>query len=895
MVNTPVDINQVKQSAATGHFRSIALWLNYLLVPQSIYAQVQTDQRPGYLQVLLEFERSPKKDVLIRLVCNRLCRLDSDVIRGVYLVGRLVGTNQPQWQQRVRLTQRKQATKPVLDTETATSVAAADPKTPAQAVAPQPTSTQPETITATTYRSDVLKSVPSYLIPRESNSQERRRRQNRSVAPFPIVQIRPANIDRTQSPSQRRLNRRRLAPKEIIEQQFNYMRAIVVTGSAAAAFILGCVTEAVLSERGQVARKESSPSLPTFTNNSGTSNGGWRALSDVEVQEITYRSSMRGTAVPAALEPVAVMPHQPSSDPQDPTVTLVFGGEVPVGDVPLQTPDAVEQVLGDLEVFQAADVAMVGLGNSLATADTSLQENYFDRSRPDAVDALLKGGIDIVGLTGDQTMDFGSQGLIETLETLDSAGIYRVGAGRNRQEARRPEILDVKGQRIAYLSYAPDSEDVATLGQAGLNIQERDDIIEDIAALREAVDWIIVNYRWYGDLTAEPNNQQVSLSRSAIDAGADLVVGYHPQQLQGAELYKSRPIVYSLGDFIFQDAPLEDHDTAALRVSLRQKQMKVEFLPVSVRDARPRAAAGETAKAILKQIRQASEALPSPLNFPTILDAATQEGPLLKPKKSSAPVKTLGELEPGPLDTPADGTFRATDEDFLPESNGFDPGFFEDFTPESESFEMRPFENSIPEFESFEGVPSEAIAPETADPQSTFEPRGLDADSWGNTMPLAPDAMPIEPFGGPLDSFNTHPEQTGVDGNVSDETWHTPEPDKQISVPKQMSAPEVDNNFDFDEDTRLELFFEQGDDILEPAEQPLEGYDSLENWGQKLSPHKEFDPIQDRLNNLELPDIQPSGGLPTVFPETDNDMPDGTSAEEDAISPHDEPLVGPLG
>ncbi len=881
MVNTPVDINQVKQLAATGHFRSIALWLNYLLVPQSIYAQVQTDQYPGYLQVLLEFERPPKKDVLIRLICNRLCRLESNIIRGVYLVGRLVGTKQILWQQRVRLSQRKQhSSKQLSDNEVVASAPTTSPgsENPNQVASPELTSPQSETITATTYCSDVLKSVPSYLIPREPNAQERRRRQNRSVAPFPIVQIRPANIDSTQTPTQRRLNRRRLAPKEVIEQQFKYMRAIVVTGSAAAAFILGCVSETVLSQRGQVARKESSPSLPTFTNN----NGGWRTLSDVEAQEVAYRSAMRGTAVPAALEPVAVMPHQSNSDPQDPTVTLVFGGEVPVGDVPLQTPDAVEQVLGDLEVFQVADVAMVGLGNSLATADTSLQENYFDRSRPDAVDALLKGGIDIVGLTGDQTMDFGSQGLIETLETLDSAGIYRVGAGRNRQEARRPEVLEVKGQRIAYLSYAPDNEDVATLGRAGLNIQERDDIIEDIAALREAVDWIVVNYRWYGDLTAEPNEQQISLSRSAIDAGADLVVGYHPQQLQGAELYKSRPIVYSLGDFIFQDAPLDDHDTAALRISLREKQMKVEFLPVSVREARPRAAAGETAKAILKQIRQASEMLSSPLHFPAILDATPLRDPLLKPEKPAAPIKTLGELEPGPLDIPTDRTPSTTDENLIPGPDGFDPGSFEDFMPESESVEM---------------IPPEAISPEVFNPQNTFEPRDLDAEGWGDGIPSTPATSTDggQPFGGPLDSFNTQPDQLGVDGAGFNETWQTAEPEQQMSIPKQISIPEGDSNFDFGEDTELEFWPEQSDDILEPAERPLEGYETLEDWGQKSSPHKEFNPIQDRLNSLESLDLAPSGGLPTVFPDVDSDAADDNTSGDEAISPHDEPLIGPLG
>ncbi len=811
MVNTPVDINQVKQLAATGHFRSVALWLNYPLVPQAIYAQVQTDQYPGYLQVLLEFECIPKKDALIRLVCNRLCHLESTVIRGVYLVGRLVGTKQPLWQQRVRLPQHRRLVKEPVSQAAASSDPAPVIAVPEDATSSQPsmaaessTSAQPEIITATTYGSDVRNAVPSYLIPRESNTQERRRRLNRSVAPFPIVQIRSTDLDTTQTSAQRRINRRRSAPKDVIEQQFKYLRAIVVTGSAAAAFILGCVTEAILSQQGQVARK-TSPSLPTFND------GGWRPLSDVENQEITYRSAMRGPTVPAALEPIAVMPHEPSSDPADPTVTLVFGGEVPVGDVPLQTPDAVAKVLGGLEVFREADVAMVGLGNSLATADTSLQENYFDRTRPDASDALLKGGIDIVGLTGDQTMDFGRQGLIETLETLDSAGIYRVGAGRDPQEARRPEVLEVKGQRIAYLSYAPESEAVATLGQAGLNIQERGSIIEDIAALREAVDWIIVNYRWYGDLTAEPNETQVNLSRSAIDAGADLVVGYHPQQLQGAEVYKSRPIVYSLGDFIFQDAPLEDHDTATLRVSLRDKQMKVEFLPISVREARPQAASGETAKAILKQIRQSSEVLAAPLQFPVVLDALPQTSPLLKPNKPAAPLKTLGELEPGPSFD--DGHYSDSPTDY--------PAYVNEYAPGVEGFTPDPFTDDF-----------------------ISEPERLEDNSF--------------------DDFNLEPERL--------------EPNNAVEP--------------------------QGDIISNPTEQSLPGYDSLEleSWGEKSSPQQEFHPMQERLDgfepSLESSGLEPSGGLSAISADDTDDATDGDMSEDvsvqEAISPHDEPLVGPL-
>ncbi|MGD1953420.1 MAG: CapA family protein [Leptolyngbyaceae cyanobacterium] len=862
MVNTPVDINQVKQLAATGHFRSIALWLNQLLIPQSIYAQVQIDRHPGYVQVFLEFERSPKKDALTRLICNRICRLESDVIRGVYLVGRLIGSDQPLWQQRVKLSQRKRSAPTAIQNEGLSPAA----PVPAPAATEQTVGAPTETVTATTYGNTVLNAVPSYLIPRDSNTQDRRRRQNRTVAPFPIVQIRPTDIDSNRSSTQRRMSRKRLAPKETIEQQFKYMRAIVVTGSAAAAFILGCVTEAVLSQRGQIARK-ASPSLPTF------SDGGWRQLSDVETQEIAYRTAIRGTAVPAALEPVAVMPHQSSSDPQDPTVTLMFGGEVPVGDVPLQTPDAVEQVLGELDVFREADVAMIGLGNSLATADTSLQENYFDRTRPDAVDALIKGGIDIVGLNGEDTMDFGRQGLLETLDALDGAGIYRAGAGRDYQEARRPEVLEVKGQRIAYLSYAPNSDDLATLGQAGLNIQERDEIIEDIAALREAVDWIVVNYRWYGDLDVEPNSQQVELSRSAIDAGADLVVGYHPQQLQGAELYNSRPIVYSLGDFIFQDEPLTDHDTAALRVSLRDKQMKVEFLPVTVKEAQPLPAVGETAKTILKQIRDASNVLSAPLQFPVILDAPPQTKPALKPEKTAVPVKTLGELEPAPS--------NANPPSYLNEGSGFEqenpwtPETFDNFTPESDYWDSEVSEEDI----STPGVSDESVP---------LDPSGRSSDG-DHTPGISPNPTLREPLEGPtqpavnpLDSFNTQPFDNEDGISVPYETWNSPLP-AELSPAAPMGEPEVT---------------EDGP-ILEPAEAPLPGYDALDDWGQKLSPHEEFNPIEQRqisqetsiFELLDEPDVQEFP--PGISTDSEAGVFEGVS-DTDAISPHDEPLIGPL-
>lgn len=168
-------------------------------------------------------------------------------------------------------------------------------------------------------------------------------------------------------------------------------------------------------------------------------------------------------------------------------------------------------------------------------------------------------------------MQYGTEGLSETLSSLDSQGLYRVGAGRNAMEARRPEILDVKGKRIAYLSYAMGGNDAAIdttalreragaddervvrelenfkrstafQERAGFNAQNMPQIVEDLQAIRDEVDWIVVNFRWVDHLEETPNFVQTNLARLAIDQGADVVVGYHPTVIQGEKSTKAVPL-----------------------------------------------------------------------------------------------------------------------------------------------------------------------------------------------------------------------------------------------------------------------------------------------------------------------------------------------------------------
>ena len=131
----------------------------------------------------------------------------------------------------------------------------------------------------------------------------------------------------------------------------------------------------------------------------------------------------------------------------------------------------------------------------------------------------------------------------------------------------------------------------------------------------------MVNFRWVDHLEETPNSVQTNLARFAIDQGADLVVGYHPTVIQGGEIYKGRPIAYSLGDFVFKpDQPLEDQDSAMLKVALHEDQMQVEFVPVRIRDSRPHTLGGEAGHALLGRIQRASSQFDTPLQPSVVLD-----------------------------------------------------------------------------------------------------------------------------------------------------------------------------------------------------------------------------------------------------------------------------------
>jgi Bacterial capsule synthesis protein PGA_cap len=302
-------------------------------------------------------------------------------------------------------------------------------------------------------------------------------------------------------------------------------------------------------------------------------------------------------------EPVSILAPSPIADANNPAVTLLMTG-----------------TLGMSEPVED--------GEELTLADVTIA-NWQQSQMPDLrAAALVEAGVDVVDLASSATMVEEGADLVAALDSLEKAGLPFVGAGRDSNQAQRPTILEVKGRRIAYFSYTTTDGLAAGDDRLGLNFSDRDRLAEEIRGIGDRVDWVVVNLHWDGELSETPDPWQIDLAHWVVDAGADLVVGYHPQVLQGAEIYRDRPIVYALSDVIFGEPLTRDFETAAIEVSLKGDQMKIEVLPLEVRGFQPRIAEGGRGRAILERFEDRSTTFDRPMPLSTILTLPPHAAPV---------------------------------------------------------------------------------------------------------------------------------------------------------------------------------------------------------------------------------------------------------------------------
>ena len=184
------------------------------------------------------------------------------------------------------------------------------------------------------------------------------------------------------------------------------------------------------------------------------------------------------------------------------------------------------------------------------------------RSSPSHVSYLKDLGIDIAGLANNHSYDYGEESLLDTMAALKSAGIPYVGAGHDLEEAASPVYLETNGFTIAYVAascaeqyiYTPE----ATETSPGILLCVDDTrFLESIRTAAENADYVIALPHWGTEQSTWLQDKQKDSARAYIDAGADAVIGAHPHILQGIEFYKGKPILYSLGNFWFDNYDID--------------------------------------------------------------------------------------------------------------------------------------------------------------------------------------------------------------------------------------------------------------------------------------------------------------------------------------------------
>lgn len=236
-----------------------------------------------------------------------------------------------------------------------------------------------------------------------------------------------------------------------------------------------------------------------------------------------------------------------------------------------------------LEITNQTDIFYLNHEYTISDRGTPLNGKYYTfRAKPERMELLKEMGTDLVSLANNHVYDYGPEALFDTTKYLQEASIPYVGGGNNIQEAKRPVYFIVNGIKIGFVA-ASNAEKIRYTPQAEadapgvLLAYDTTEYREVIAEAAKECDYLIAYIHWGTEDTNDFNSSQQEMGREFLNAGADIVVGGHPHVLQGMEYVDGKPIVYSLGDFWFND---ETKYTGLLQLKIGIDGLKeMSFVP----------------------------------------------------------------------------------------------------------------------------------------------------------------------------------------------------------------------------------------------------------------------------------------------------------------------------
>jgi poly-gamma-glutamate synthesis protein (capsule biosynthesis protein) len=210
---------------------------------------------------------------------------------------------------------------------------------------------------------------------------------------------------------------------------------------------------------------------------------------------------------------------------------------------------------------------------------------YSFRAKPEAIEGLKFAGFDILSVANNHIFDYGREAMEDSFKRLKEAKIDFVGGGFNEKEACSPIIKEIGKTKIAFLAFSNLGTPFwgANEKRSGICWLGKEKMEKIIKEIKKKVDIVVVSFHYGEEYFSKPTNFQIEISKAAIDAGADLIIGHHPHAIQPIEIYKRGYIAYSLGNFIFdQKFSKETMEGLTLKVLIENSKIK-EIIPIKIK------------------------------------------------------------------------------------------------------------------------------------------------------------------------------------------------------------------------------------------------------------------------------------------------------------------------
>ncbi|MDY0811904.1 CapA family protein [Kitasatospora purpeofusca] len=338
----------------------------------------------------------------------------------------------------------------------------------------------------------------------------------------------------------------------------------------------------------------------------------------------------------------------------DGSITVAFAGDVHFegrteGRLSVQPPETALGPIG--RSLAAADLSVLNLETAITERGAPEPKTYTFRTSPKALTALKDSGVDVVSLANNHAVDFGADGLADTLAAKASSPLPIVGFGRNSQEAYAPYVTTVRGVKVAVVAASQVEDLTNQKWRAGVNkpgiasALDQAAIVKAVEEAKKQAPVVLVYLHWGEEGKACPTGAQTAIAKRLATAGATAVVGTHAHTMVGSGMLGSTYIGYGFGNFLWYGtsnyANSNETGVTTLTVGPGGKVLGEAFAPATIDDKGvPVPQTGAAATAALKRrdgLRGCTGLAPAP--GAAVGPASPSASPSVSP---SAPARTTG-------------------------------------------------------------------------------------------------------------------------------------------------------------------------------------------------------------------------------------------------------------